>query len=707
MIPKINTGNGFRGVLEYNLQPHKGEIIGHDAIVGQDPRSLAHEFGVIRRMNQRVKQPVFHVSLSLAEGEHLSNEQWMAIARRYMHQMGFTNNQAVYIRHRDTKHEHVHVVANRVRIDDLKVVNNWKSQQRAQQIARVIERDHGLKGPDPSKKKEPRAKAPTRDELAMAERTKEPSSKMMLQMILDAAMHGKPSMTEFVQRLETHGVSVYANIASTGRVSGLAFEYKGLKAKGSKLGRAYGWSKLIRKVSYEQIRDLEVLCAATERAKKGETSQGSDGTGVKPVQERRERLGENQRLSPAIPTTPVQKRPDRRGKARSEPRSEPKPTRKTSPPNAGPHQPDPFSEHDFLRKQSAPIDPPVGDERKSQPRPEKKKSWRDRVKARVGLDPTARVVKRQLKGMSAECYEIGILYHRDTPQSRMNRRNWTREQILEHLPWLKRENARGADIFIRPDDMRWILVDDVSKQDIDRMKREGVPPSVVVETSLNNHQAWVRFPDQPTSERVATSIARALARRFNGDPYSADWRHMGRLAGFTNRKEEHKKRDGHHPFVLLHEYREKIAHKGQRFTDVAEQEHRQARLHARNSLAPSDLIVPVKQKQLPRKKTGEVDYSRVDYRLARDMARAGYETSQIVDELQHSPNLADRKGRNTLGYLTRTAIKATKSVGRMTGRVRDQDKEDQDQEKKKRRFLVSAKEDAPRSVRASSCGGSS
>jgi RepB DNA-primase from phage plasmid len=44
-----------------------------------------------------------------------------------------------------------------------------------------------------------------------------------------------------------------------------------------------------------------------------------------------------------------------------------------------------------------------------------------------------------------------------------------------------------------------------------------------------------------------------LASRFGGDLASADWRHYGRLAGFTNRKNKYRKTDGTFPYVRLHD----------------------------------------------------------------------------------------------------------------------------------------------------------
>ena len=110
MIVTNTNGNGFRGVLEYNLAKDKGHIIGHENMMGNDARALSAEFGVIRRLNQKVQTPVYHVSLSLADDERLEDRQWLDLGRQYMHGMGFTDNQAVFFRHHDAEHDHMHIV---------------------------------------------------------------------------------------------------------------------------------------------------------------------------------------------------------------------------------------------------------------------------------------------------------------------------------------------------------------------------------------------------------------------------------------------------------------------------------------------------------------------------------------------------------------------------------------------------------------------
>jgi len=134
------------------------------------------------------------------------------------------------------------------------------------------------------------------------------------------------------------------------------------------------------------------------------------------------------------------------------------------------------------------------------------------------------------------------------------RREWTPAQLEASIGWFRGMNAQGRDIYIRPTGSSGLyLIDDVPAATVERMRAEGYTPAAVVETSPGNHQAWVRVSDTPLSNEEGTAVARELAERFGGDMSSANWRHMGRLAGFTNRKEEHRQPDGRYPYARLHD----------------------------------------------------------------------------------------------------------------------------------------------------------
>jgi hypothetical protein len=129
------------------------------------------------------------------------------------------------------------------------------------------------------------------------------------------------------------------------------------------------------------------------------------------------------------------------------------------------------------------------------------------------------------------------------------------------------------------------------------MKRAGFSPAVVVETSPRNYQAWLKHPER-LSKEVSTATARALAQKFGGDRGAADWRHFGRLAGFTNRKDKYfDASTGLYPFVRLVAAAGEVYPEAERFLAgvksdlerrLAEREH--LRQHARAvTIRPQDL----------------------------------------------------------------------------------------------------------------------
>ena len=166
---------------------------------------------------------------------------------------------------------------------------------------------------------------------------------------------------------------------------------------------------------------------------------------------------------------------------------------------------------------------------------------------------TRSVVRKQLCAMGCELFEIGVLR---SDGRMLLRSGWSAEQIDAALGWLRRENARGAHIFVRPHGAHALsLIDDLSAEAITRMTDRGFQPAVVVETSPGNFQVWLNHGRILSDRTFSTQAAKELARRFGGDPSSADWRHFGRLAGFTNQKPKRRLRSGLPPFVRLHRMR--------------------------------------------------------------------------------------------------------------------------------------------------------
>jgi hypothetical protein len=108
-----------------------------------------------------------------------------------------------------------------------------------------------------------------------------------------------------------------------------------------------------------------------------------------------------------------------------------------------------------------------------------------------------------------------------------------------------------------------------------------------------------------------------LAEEFGGDRGAADWRHFGRLAGFTNRKEKYRDTaTGLYPFVRLIEAGGEVYPEGARFLADVKNDLEQRRAEQERSRERAATAAPVRPEHL---KT--IDGFRTDARYGGDGTR--------------------------------------------------------------------------------------
>lgn len=172
--------------------------------------------------------------------------------------------------------------------------------------------------------------------------------------------------------------------------------------------------------------------------------------------------------------------------------------------------------------------------------------------------------------MGAQIFEVGLFKPSAADEGRavMIPRTWDGATLMRSIPWLRLQNAEGRNIYVRPKGEHDLsLVDDLSADAVTRMKSSGYAPAVVVETSPGNFQAWLKHPHRLPRD-LSTLAARKLAEEFGGDRGAADWRHFGRLAGFTNRKQKYMNQGGLFPFVRMIEASGTSYQEGERFVSA-------------------------------------------------------------------------------------------------------------------------------------------
>jgi len=175
-----------------------------------------------------------------------------------------------------------------------------------------------------------------------------------------------------------------------------------------------------------------------------------------------------------------------------------------------------------------------------------------------GFFLTSYAISKQLAAMPSELYLIRLI-HSQRRCAFPGERLWSAGQLVSGstIRFLRARNREGCDIYIYPyageQNAGYILVDLDAAQPtvLETMRAHGHAPCVVVQTSAGHLQAWVCLRRGPLEAAVATATGKWLAHTYGGDPASTDWRHLGRLAGFTNQKPARRAANGQAPWVRL------------------------------------------------------------------------------------------------------------------------------------------------------------
>jgi hypothetical protein len=175
-----------------------------------------------------------------------------------------------------------------------------------------------------------------------------------------------------------------------------------------------------------------------------------------------------------------------------------------------------------------------------------------------GFFITLQAIRRQLAAMPHELY-LARLIHNQTRRAFPGERLWTASQLgsAATIRFLRARNREGCDVYVQPyagtQNAGYILVDLDATQPtvITNMCAAGHDPCVVLQTSPGHLQAWIRLSTAALEPPVASAAGRLLALAYGGDPASTDWRHLGRLAGFTNQKPAHRTPGGYRPWVKI------------------------------------------------------------------------------------------------------------------------------------------------------------
>lgn len=241
MIGKISRGSSFKNCLAYVLRKTGAERIGGSAGEGS-PAAIAKEFETVAD-RRGVSKAVYHISLSLSPGEALSDERWNELAADYLEGMGIDpgRHQHLIAKHTDTKHSHVHLVVNRVGVDN-SLFYGQNDAYRSKAVCRELEVKYGLV-------QVPNSRTPGTKPPAPARKKKSPAQEAAKTALGKLIGGPRLDVRNFCEALESSGIIAVPNISKSGKLSGFSFQIGSAAFKGSEIGAP--WKLLEGKLNIE------------------------------------------------------------------------------------------------------------------------------------------------------------------------------------------------------------------------------------------------------------------------------------------------------------------------------------------------------------------------------------------------------------------------------------------------------------------------
>ena len=241
MVGKVISGSSFSGTVGYVMK-EESRILEAEGIMPPEVKDMVQDFKDQTLLNPRLKNTVGHISLSFSpkDAPRMTDALMTQIAKEYMQRMGITDTQYLLVRHLDQPHPHCHLVYNRVG-NNGQTISDKNIKIRNAKVCRELTEKYGL------------YLAPGKDDVRR-ERLREPDkTKYEIYDAIKGSLPKCKSWNELEGKLKEQGIGIrYKYCENTDRKQGVLFSKNGFEFSGSKIDRAFSFTKLDRHFTHVQ-----------------------------------------------------------------------------------------------------------------------------------------------------------------------------------------------------------------------------------------------------------------------------------------------------------------------------------------------------------------------------------------------------------------------------------------------------------------------
>ena len=151
MVAKIGRSSNLYSALAYNqlkIQKEKGQILFTNKMI-ETPNGiystseLARSFEPYLLANRNTEKPALHISLNPDPNDNVSDDKFIAMAQKYMQEMGYAEQPFAVFKHTDIDRTHIHIVTVCVDESGRKISDKFE-KRRSMAVCRELERKYAL-----------------------------------------------------------------------------------------------------------------------------------------------------------------------------------------------------------------------------------------------------------------------------------------------------------------------------------------------------------------------------------------------------------------------------------------------------------------------------------------------------------------------------------------------------------------------------------
>ncbi len=134
------AGRSFEDGIGYASAPKKAAWVQLRGVTSVETAAI--EMEAVAALSTRCQDPVYHLIVAYAKGEHPTREQVVSDAERLLKAIGMERNQYVLAAHQDTDDYHAHVIANRIGPDS-RANDLWHERIKRERVCAEIAAERG------------------------------------------------------------------------------------------------------------------------------------------------------------------------------------------------------------------------------------------------------------------------------------------------------------------------------------------------------------------------------------------------------------------------------------------------------------------------------------------------------------------------------------------------------------------------------------